>query len=385
MENHTEVQTEPVRTLGLHCTQIVLDEDISKALNAEAMKMVTEQLPGKLKEAVLGSVGPEAYAPEKVVEYVKEYLTKSSDRRYYLFKDDDISVHWEDSESRWYVKLYHWELPTPIFDAEFQKLLKSAKAGKAKIPIPEPEEDSFDSIDVKKLEIANDLLSRSKTFVKMPDSDFDPPSVEEGDKIKVEIDDQSNPKYTKTFVMDSTFNESHQLYNALLGAVLNEESKVGIVDTNYEPRLLTFKVVLISRPLEEVEDLEEITTEVVQGLGYDSLEEFHKNISVTASAGLDEDRLIALINGVDSVFSHFSDLPDLPVQLILVVLSRYPYLDDAEGVKNYFINKGIAEAFLSFEEDDPSIVNMFVKAWALKRITFKDVRDPSLWNLIDDD
>lgn len=385
MENHTEVQTTPVRTLGLYCTKIVLDEDISKALNAEAIKTVTEQLPDKLKDAVVESVTPVDYATERVVEYVKEYLSKSGDRRYYLFKDDEISVHWEDSEGRWYVMVYHWEFPTPIFDAEFQKLIKSAKAGKAKIPIPEPEDDSFDSIEDRKLEIINDLVARKHVFVKVPHSDLNPPCVEEGDKVEVEINDQSNPEYTKTFVMDSTFNESYQFYNALLGSTLNEECKVGIVDTNYEPRLLTFKVVNIWRSLAEVEVLEDVTPDIVESLGYDSLEQFESSITATASAGLDEDRLMALLDGIDTVFSHFSDLPDLPIQLVLVVLSQYPYLDDSDGVRNYFINKAIAEAFLSFEEDDPSIINMFVKAWALKRITFKDVKDPSLWNLIDSD
>lgn len=385
MENHTEVETEPVRTLGLHCTKIVLDEDVSRALNAEALKLVTDQLPDKLQQAVLGSVGPESYAPERVVEYVKSYLAKSGDRRYYLFKDDEISVHWEATENRWYVRIYHWEFPTPIFDADFQKLLKSAKAGKAKIPIPEPDEDSFDSIEDKKLEIVNDLISRKRLFVEVPSPEEDPATVEEGDEIEVLINDETNPEYTKKFIMDSTFDDSYQLYNALLGSSIDEECKVGIISTNYEPRLINFKVTKISRPLEEVEDLHFVTPEIVKGLGYESLEEFQQKISDTASAGLDEDRLLALLNGLDTVFSHYADLPDLPVQLILIVLSQYPYLDDAEGVKNYFINKGIAEAFLSFEEDDPSIVNMFVKAWALKRITFKDVRDPSLWNLVDDE
>jgi len=379
MENHTEIQTEPVKTLGLHRTKVLLDEDISKALNAEAFKSVTDQLPNKLQQAVLGSVGPESYAPERVVEYVKEYLTKSGDRRYYLFKDDEISLHWEPTESRWYVQIYHWEFPTPIFDAEFQKLLKNAKSGKVKIPIPEPDESQFDSIEDRKLEIVNDLLSRNKVRYEVTPLNDEEPTVEEGDKITVVINEDEN-----TFIMDSTFSESFQFYNALLGAKLGEDNKVGIVSTDYEPRLINFKVTKILRPIEEVEDVGDVTPEIVEGLGYESLEKFQKYISDTASAGLDEDRLLALFDGIDSVFSHFSDLPDLPVQLVLIMLSRYPYLDDADGVKNYFINKGIAEAFLSFEEDDPSIINMFVKAWALKRITFKDVKDPSLWNLINE-
>lgn len=377
--NHSDVETESVKVLPLYCSKIVLDSDVSKALNAEAFKNIQDQVPEQLWESIKKNMSPAEAAPEHVVEYVKKYLSTGKDSRFFVFKDEGISLHWEESESRWYIRIFHWEMPRPIFDAEFQKLVKLAKQSKAKIPIPEPDEDEFTSVEDKKIEIINDLISRHSIFSPIEDT-----IIGEGDQVILRIDEQDGNPYEKTFFIDSSFVESYQLYNSLIGCSKGDKKRIGIVTQNYEPKIIEFEVLEVKSIIEEIEDLDEVSEDLVKALGFEGEKAFDKHIEQVATTGLNEDRLMALINGLDIVFDHYCVLPDLPLQLVMDMLEKYPYLSNLEGVKSYFINKGFAEAFLGFEEEDPSIVNMFVKSWALKRITFKSTRDPSLWNLIDE-
>lgn len=380
MNNLTETQTEPVKLLGLYCTKVVLDPDISKALNEEAIKNMKSQVPDRIWSSLEENLSKQDMTAGHVVNYVKEYLSSNNDPRFFFFKEDATSVHWEESQGVWYIQVYHWEFPTPIFDAEFQKLIKRVRQGKGKIPIPEPDENSFPSLEDLKIEIVNDILHRSSATASAAEESA---TVEEGDKVLIRIDEQNGNPYELEFFMDSSYSGNHQIYDAILGSSKNQKIRLGIVTQDYEPKILEIEILEIKSIIDEIEEWGDVTEEITSSLGFKDENSFNEYVEKIAKNSIDEHRLMTLIDGIDIIFDHFANLPEIPMQITMDMLEHYPNLVDEKGVRNYFINRGFAEVFLDFKERDPSIVDMFVKSWALKRITFKDTKDPNLWNLIE--
>lgn len=358
-----DLSTKPKRTLELLLTEAFIPN------------LPFEYLQDSLEESLINN---DVDFYEKIYLKIQEYLEKSEDLNIFVIKDDKIYLQEVAEDDSWYIRFYHWAYPVCFFNPFLQKQLKLARSNSGKIYIPDiTDESSIEPLDSRRLSILDSLLNRSLVFVEAKEDEI----VSDGDRVLLLYEEDNNDNQEITVYMDNSFDKSYQLYTEILGCQKGDSHTVGFVDADYQSHICHFTIKNIYKPIFEMEDYNDITDEISLQLGFKDSEELNQYIEELARSGYDEDRLLAIIDGINFIFAHFSDVPNLPHDVVYHFLRKYKSLKSEEDVYRYLINKQIAETFLSFEEDDPSIVNMFVYSWVLKRISFKNIKDPSLWGI----